>query len=183
MVSRPLTEIIPDLKLGDVLVCTRASSFIFTEGQQYTVRTTRNGNLGINNMELVSSEFVRVGDEPKGTEMDDQTNKADNGKILTHLLFADMPEALEAVSAVLSYGAQKYEPRGWMKVPDEKYEDALFRHYLKWKQGEVVDEESGLPHSAHMACNMMFLLQNDLVRDFSKNDWRTWETPPQGHKS
>jgi len=41
-----------------------------------------------------------------------QENKADTGKHDPTLLMHDLGKALKAVTAVLNYGAEKYEPRG-----------------------------------------------------------------------
>lgn len=62
--------------------------------------------------------------------------------------------------AVLTYGAVKYERRNWVKVPNaqDRYYDALLRHIESWRAGEIYDEETTLPHLAHMACCAMMLL-------------------------
>ncbi len=86
--------------------------------------------------------------------------KADKGKLLFSLLTRGLALPLRAVAAVLTYGAQKYEPESWKAVPDaaRRYEDAMDRHLNQWKAGEQFDEESGLHHMAHIACNALFLL-------------------------
>jgi len=67
---------------------------------------------------------------------------------------------LDQVVKVLTYGAAKYAPDNWQQVPDAKnrYFAAAMRHLSAWKQGEAVDEESGVCHLAHAACCMLFLL-------------------------
>lgn len=72
--------------------------------------------------------------------------------------------ALGSVVDVLTYGAKKYAPHNWQKVPEarERYEDALERHLVAWRLGENVDPESGLPHLAHAACCLLFLLAFEL---------------------
>lgn len=118
--------------------------------------------------------------------LSDQSNKADGGKIKPRLLIGDMAGAIEHVSAVLTYGVEKYEECGWREVDPKRYEDALLRHYLAWNSGNVYDEESGLLHLAHLACNAMFLLQLDIDRVL---DWDgvvlkpEWNKPPQSHKN
>lgn len=111
----------------------------------------------------------------------DQQNKADGGKIRMGLLFNGMPNALEHVAAVLTYGAQKYEPNGWKKVDPERYEDAKGRHIIKKAKGEVQDDESGLFHEAHEACNALFLLEMKL-RELGYPE-PEWNEPPQDHKN
>ena len=71
---------------------------------------------------------------------------------------------LKAVLGVLEYGAQKYEPDNWQKLEDGKrrYYDAAMRHIgAWWDDGEVLDKESGLPHLAHAACCLLYLLWFD----------------------
>lgn len=50
----------------------------------------------------------------------------------------------------------KYEPENWKKVGKVHYLRSMESHVQAMKRGEVLDPESGLPHSAHAACNMMF---------------------------
>jgi hypothetical protein len=63
------------------------------------------------------------------------------------------------VAKVLTFGAVKYGPDNWRIVPNaiERYESALFRHI--YTSGETIDPESGLPHLAHAACCIMFLIE------------------------
>lgn len=82
--------------------------------------------------------------------------KNDKGKNQMNLI---MPEWLEGIGQVMTYGARKYEPNSWQKVPDaiDRYEAALLRHYTAYKAGEVNDQESGLSHLLHCAVNALFL--------------------------
>ena len=68
--------------------------------------------------------------------------------------------ALWLIVDVLEYGARKYRAHGWRDVPNarERYYDATHRHLARWWSGEHVDKESGLPHLAHAACSVIFLL-------------------------
>ncbi len=83
--------------------------------------------------------------------------KFDAGKLRFSLLPA---AAVRAVVGVLEYGAQKYAPDNWRKVPDarQRYFDAAQRHLWAWWGGEKVDAESGLSHLGHAACCVLFLL-------------------------
>jgi hypothetical protein len=76
------------------------------------------------------------------------------------------PESLEAVAAVLTYGAKKYAPDNWKHVSDPKarYYAAALRHMEAHRMGEVDDPESGLPHMAHATCCLLFLLWHDVKR-------------------
>jgi hypothetical protein len=71
--------------------------------------------------------------------------------------------AVSAVVDVLTYGARKYAPDNWRLVPDTRarYFAAAMRHVVAWKRGERLDAESGLPHLAHAACCLLFILEVD----------------------
>ena len=89
--------------------------------------------------------------------------KADKGKPRWSLLPRG---AVKQVIDVLEFGAQKYAPGNWKRVPDARtrYYDALHRHVEAWWRGEKVDPDSGLPHLAHAACCVLFLLWFDSER-------------------
>ena len=83
--------------------------------------------------------------------------KHDSGKIRPSLVILSMSRALQAVSEVGTFGAEKYTDDGWREVPDgvRRYTDAMLRHQLAEASGEVNDPESGLPHAAHIAWNAL----------------------------
>lgn len=67
-------------------------------------------------------------------------------------------DALRDLIAVLEFGAKKYERDNWKnKMSLDDISDSLMRHLLALLDGELIDEDSGLPHSAHVMCNAMFL--------------------------
>lgn len=72
--------------------------------------------------------------------------------------------ALLWVAKVLTFGAHKYEVDSWKAPPFGKadYEDALLRHWASISEGEQLDPESKLPHSAHLATNALLYLWHDL---------------------
>ena len=65
------------------------------------------------------------------------------------------------IARVREYGLAKYgDKESWRSVEIERYRDAIFRHllaYLDDPQG--TDEESGLSHLSHLACNVAFLCE------------------------
>ncbi len=68
---------------------------------------------------------------------------------------------LEDVVRVLEYGASKYPSAdNWKRVPDarNRYYNAAIRHLTAHWSGERYDTESGLPHLAHAAANVLFLM-------------------------
>ena len=90
--------------------------------------------------------------------MNDQTIKADAGKrrltLVPHQIIYDIAEVRE-------YGVNKYgEKESWKKVEIERYRDAMYRHLLAYlKDPSGVDEESGIKHLKHLACNVAFLCE------------------------
>lgn len=65
------------------------------------------------------------------------------------------------IARVREYGNKKYgSSENWKQVEKERYRDAAFRHFLAYlDEPEGLDEESGLPHLAHLACNIAFLCE------------------------
>lgn len=87
----------------------------------------------------------------------DQQAKADAGKPRPTLVPVSL---IEAVTAVRMYGNEKYhDPENWRQVEPQRYQDALYRHWLSYLKGEQCDPESGLPHLWHLACNAAFLIE------------------------
>ena len=66
---------------------------------------------------------------------------------------------VEGVGEVLTHGAVKYAPNNWQKVGNglDRYFAAAMRHLIAYRRGELTDSDSGLPHLAHVATNVMFL--------------------------
>lgn len=90
--------------------------------------------------------------------MRDQKAKADEGK--TRLTLVPR-QIIYDIARVREYGNNKYgDSENWRTVEAERYKDAAFRHFLAYlndPQGK--DEESGLPHLWHLACNIAFLCE------------------------
>ena len=84
--------------------------------------------------------------------------KADKGKpqltLVPRKIIAD-------IAYIRMYGTEKYgDADNWKKVEPQRYRDAAFRHFLKYlDEPDGVDEESGLPHLWHLACNIAFLCE------------------------
>ena len=87
-----------------------------------------------------------------------QEIKADKGKPQLHLV---PTEIINCIARVREYGTKKYKSQdNWKKGEKDRYTDALFRHLLKYvEDNNSVDEESGLPHLWHIACNVAFLCE------------------------
>lgn len=113
------------------------------------------------NVITVTSGGVAVLDSERGAG----GLKFDSGKLLFSTLTRGLALPLRAVAEVLTYGAKKYARNSWQTVPNAKvrYEDALDRHLNEWRSGKSHDEESGLHHLAHAACNVLFLLYFEMT--------------------
>lgn len=83
--------------------------------------------------------------------------KLDAGKPRLSLVIMDFARALQEVSKVGTFGADKYTAGGWVSVPngEQRYTDAMLRHLLQEATGETLDQESGLYHAAHTAWNAL----------------------------
>lgn len=90
--------------------------------------------------------------------MSDQTIKADAGKprltLVPHQILYD-------IAKIREYGVEKYgNSENWKAVEIERYRDAAYRHFMQYLEDpQGNDEESGLPHLAHLACNIAFLCE------------------------
>ena len=97
-------------------------------------------------------------------EESDQKAKADAGKPHVSLVPSQI---VYDIARIREYGNKKYPEGGkdnWKRVEVERYRDAAYRHLLAYiDDPHGVDEESGLPHLWHLACNIAFLceLEND----------------------
>ena len=87
-----------------------------------------------------------------------QDIKSDNGKPQCRLVPS---EIVRCIAKVREYGKQKYgSAESWKDVSIERYQDALYRHLLAYIENpKGTDEESGLPHLWHIACNVAFLCE------------------------
>ena len=88
----------------------------------------------------------------------DQSIKADSGKPKLSLVPWGI---VNYIAKVREYGVKKYgEKESWKEVEAERYIDALLRHTIAFAEDPTGnDEESGLPHIAHVACNVAFLCE------------------------
>ena len=91
--------------------------------------------------------------------------KSDEGKLEWELLPLDM---LEEVVKVLMHGKKKYTAWNWAKGIDyTRLLNASLRHIQAIQRGEDKDPETGILHSAHAVCNLLFLTHQ------MKNRWKS----------
>ena len=88
----------------------------------------------------------------------DQSIKADAGKARLTLV---PQQIIWDIAEVREYGLKKYgSAENWKKVEIERYRDATFRHFLRYlKDPKSLDDESGISHLKHLACNIAFLCE------------------------
>ena len=76
------------------------------------------------------------------------------------------PELVLAVGAVMTYGAEKYDDHNWAGgMRWSRLIAASLRHLMEFNAGVDIDSESGLPHLAHAATCIGFLIA------YAKNGW------------
>lgn len=94
--------------------------------------------------------------------MNNQDAKADAGKLQLTLV---PRQIIREIARARMYGTAKYkDPDNWKQVSPERYRDAAFRHFLAYLDDPGgVDEESGLPHLSHLACNLAFLCELEKI--------------------
>lgn len=117
-------------------------------------------------MEPVSANKIKQFMEKVSLEfMPNQTAKADAGKLQISLV---PTQIIKDIAEVRMYGNAKYPeggPDNWRQVEAIRYRDALLRHLLEYiKNPDSIDEESGLYHLQHAACNLAFLCELDHER-------------------
>lgn len=68
--------------------------------------------------------------------------------------------SMECLAQVLTYGCKKYGPNNWRRgLMWSELIGSMERHMNRFKLGEDVDKESGLPHLSHLIANATFLLE------------------------
>lgn len=95
--------------------------------------------------------------------------KFDNDKVRLELL---PQRALFEVGKVMTLGAEKYGPDNWTRKEGSstrRYAGAFLRHFNAYYRGDDYDPETGLLHTAHMACNALFMLEAQL-QDYWNDD-------------
>ena len=112
--------------------------------------------LRYNCTECFAREYVEW--ETKAEPERSQEAKADAGKLELDLV----PwQIVRDVAQVRMYGNAKYgDPDNWKTVELRRYINALLRHLLAFLEDHSSkDEESGIEHYKHMACNMAFICE------------------------
>lgn len=96
--------------------------------------------------------------------IDNYKAKADKGKLRISLV---PTQIIKDIAQVRMYGNDKYgDSDSWKTVEVDRYVDALLRHTLEFiKDKRSKDNESGIEHYKHMACNMAFICEMLAVKE------------------
>ena len=91
------------------------------------------------------------------------------------------------IVAVLNHGSDKYDDYNWQRVQPffRRYFNAMMRHiYARFFRRQRLDPDSGLPHLAHAASCILFLMWGDnqilMKRNVGKLKGKTNQTSPSG---
>lgn len=96
--------------------------------------------------------------------------KHDEGKLRMELI---PPEALDALAAVLTFGAAKYGDRNWELGMDwSRVYGAALRHMNAWVQQKDhgCDEETNYSHLDHALCCIAFLIAYEKRAMYERDD-------------
>lgn len=82
--------------------------------------------------------------------------KLDKGKPELASMIIDFKEPLLEMCKTWEYGKNLYGKSNWKKVDNgkDRYTNAMLRHLLA-EEDNPYDDESGLPHAAHIAFNAL----------------------------
>ena len=107
------------------------------------------------------------------TEVDGGGMHYSEGKLRMDLI---PPLWKRALAEVLTYGAKKYDDHNWLRgMKYSELQGSVERHWLAWQEGEELDAESGLPHLAHMAVDVLMLLLYTQGAEYQQFDDRRFK--------
>jgi len=106
--------------------------------------------------------LLNTGDEIAST-FNPSLETRKNDKTQMELVDTGFPNALLMLGEVMTWAAKNkgYQPNDWKDIPNPQMSllGAASRHRNKRLKGEEFDDESGLPHLAHEAFNVMAQLE------------------------
>lgn len=135
-----------------------------TDFGKYTMKTTipeqpKYPSGGLTIFDMIADEVAK----PKYDLTDNgKGKKYDTGKSMVGTLLRVFPNALWGVGECIEFGTHKYpDPNNWKKVENAKfrYLDSAIRHLLSHYKGITYDSETGKPHLAHCAWNILAILE------------------------
>lgn len=92
------------------------------------------------------------------------TRRQQLNKILLTRLHPQLIPMYQAVSEVIRvrHDGMKKHGETWRQVPFKEHLDHVMEHLQKYFDGEMIEEESGLHHLAHIICRLLFVLQLEI---------------------
>ena len=66
------------------------------------------------------------------------------------------PEQLAGMAKIMNKGEADH-PVGYMNLDPLLYWNAVYRHLMAIRRGELIDPDDGMSHALHIACNGMIL--------------------------
>lgn len=105
--------------------------------------------------------------DPHGKSQHERGAKLDAGKPRLSMVLGGFSRALRAVGEVGTLGAIEYTDDGWTHVPngEQRYTDAMLRHYFDEQDKGLLDKKSGKLHAAHCAWNALARLDLAIRRE------------------
>jgi hypothetical protein len=113
------------------------------------------GRFNIDSVESKLDLIEEIDEIAETYVVEERAKRFNSGKVPMHYVPLDM---LQGLARVLEDGAVKYGNDNWrLGAPATEQIDSLLRHLSKLQSGEVLDEESTLPHVDHMIFNCISL--------------------------
>ena len=107
-----------------------------------------------------------------GHPADTKGKKYNEGKLMLAQFYKHFPNAYKAMVDNATYGFEKYQEDitdpNWKKNEIWEYEDALFRHFTSYLEGEIYDKESGKKHLAAVIWNACVLYELNKIKKEKK---------------
>ena len=80
--------------------------------------------------------------------------------------------ALMGISAVFTYGAEKYDDWNWAKgLQYSRLYGAALRHLSLWYAGQDRDPETNMSHLWHAGCNLAMLIHTEAIVQDALNEY------------
>jgi hypothetical protein len=74
------------------------------------------------------------------------------------------PNVLEKIAKILTEGAIKHGDYDWQKQDVDDFINSAYRHLVARHSGQVLDDDTGDPHAAHLAANAIFIAWHDMQK-------------------
>lgn len=108
--------------------------------------------------------------------MSGKGTKYDEGKPRIAEFLMDFESVIEPLTRIWEFGAKVHGISNWKEVENGKvrFTNAMFRHFFEEKH-RFKDDETGLPHAAHVAFNALMRLH--FILEETRNPENDTEAP------